>query len=64
VEVVEKDYQLLGVRIAYQVTSFLDLYLAGNNLLDQTYQINFGYPMPGINVMGGLNLKLVKHKQP
>ena len=64
VEVVEKDYQLLGVRIAYQVNSFLDLYLAGNNLLDQTYQINFGYPMPGINIMGGVNLKLVKHKQP
>jgi iron complex outermembrane receptor protein len=62
VEVVEKDYQLLGVRIGYQVTRFLDLYLAGNNLLDQSYQINFGYPMPGINVMGGVNLKFVNYK--
>lgn len=59
VEVIEKDYQLLGARVAYQLTRFLDLYLAGNNLLDQTYQINYGYPMPGINVMGGINLKLV-----
>jgi outer membrane receptor protein involved in Fe transport len=64
VEVVEKDYQLLGVRIGYQVSRFLNLYLAGNNLLDQTYQINFGYPMPGINIMGGVQVKLVKHKQP
>jgi iron complex outermembrane receptor protein len=62
VEVVEKDYQLLGVRIGYQATSFLNLYLAGNNLLDQDYQINYGYPMPGINFMGGVNLKFVKHK--
>jgi iron complex outermembrane receptor protein len=62
VEVVEKDYQLLGVRIGYMATSFLNLYLAGNNLLDQDYQINYGYPMPGINFMGGVNLKFVKHK--
>ncbi len=62
VEVIEKDYQLLGVRVGYQVTRFLNLYLAGNNLLDQNYQINYGYPMPGINVMGGMNLKFVKHK--
>jgi iron complex outermembrane receptor protein len=62
VEVIEKDYQLLGVRVGCQVTRFLNLYLAGNNLLDQNYQINYGYPMPGINVMGGMNLKLVKHK--
>jgi len=61
VEIIEKDYQLLGVRVGYQVTRFLNLYLAGNNLLNQTYQINFGYPMPGIHIMGGANLKLVKH---
>ena len=62
VEMIEKNYQLLGVRVGYQVTRFLNLYLAGNNLLNQSYQINYGYPMPGINVMGGVNLKLVKHQ--
>ncbi|PID92601.1 MAG: ligand-gated channel protein [Bacteroidetes bacterium] len=60
VEVIEEDYQLLGVRVGYRLNRNLDLYLAGNNLLDQSYQINYGYPMPGINVMGGLNLKLVR----
>ncbi len=62
VAVVDKNYQLLGARIAYQATRFMNLYLAGNNLLDQSYQINYGYPMPGINFMGGVSLKLSTHK--
>jgi iron complex outermembrane receptor protein len=62
VEVVEQSYQLLGARIGYQATRFLNIYLAGNNLLDQSYQINFGYPMPGINFMGGISLKLATYK--
>ena len=62
VEVVQHDYQLLGARIGYQATRFLNIYLAGNNLLDQSYQINYGYPMPGINFMGGVSLKLTRYK--
>ncbi|MFO7932447.1 MAG: TonB-dependent receptor [Bacteroidales bacterium] len=56
VQVLEKNYHLLGARIGYRATSFMDLFLTGNNLLDQDYQINSGYPMPGISVMGGINL--------
>ncbi len=62
VEVIEKDYQLLGARIGYQATRFLNVYLAGNNLLDEEYQINYAYPMPGINFMGGISLKLATYK--
>ena len=62
VEVIENDYQLLGIRIAYQATRFLYLYLAGNNLFDQAYEINYGYPMPGINFMAGVNLKFTHYK--
>ncbi len=58
IEVIEKNYHLLGARIGYNVTSFMDVYILGNNLLNQEYQINSGYPMPGISVMGGVNLKL------
>ncbi len=58
VEVIEENYQLLGARIAYQASPYLNVYFAGNNLLDQSYQINLGYPMPGINFMGGVTLKL------
>ena len=62
VKVIEKDYQLLGARIGYQATRFLNFYLAVNNLLDEEYQINYGYPMPGINFMGGISLKLTTYK--
>jgi iron complex outermembrane receptor protein len=58
VEVVEQAYQNLGARIGYQLTRYLNIYLSGNNLLDQSYQINYGYPMPGINFIGGISLKL------
>jgi iron complex outermembrane receptor protein len=61
VEVIEKNYQLLGARVGYQATSFLNIYLAGNNLLDQSYQTNFGYPMPGINFTGGISLRLAQN---
>ena len=57
-QVVEKSYHLLGARIGYRVTRFMDVFVMGNNLLDQEYQISSGYPMPGISVMGGVNLKL------
>lgn len=60
VDVIEENYQVLGARIGYQATSFLNVYLAGNNLLDQSYQINYGYPMPGINFMGGIRLSLAQ----
>jgi iron complex outermembrane receptor protein len=62
VEVVEENYQLLGASIAYQANRLLNIYLAGNNLFNQAYQINYGYPMPGINFMGGISLKLSTHK--
>lgn len=58
VEVIESHYHLLGARIGFQATRFLGLFLSGNNLLDQNYQINYGYTMPGISVMGGINLKM------
>ncbi len=60
VEVVEDAYHVLGARIGYQATPFLDVYLSGSNLLNQEYQINEGYPMPGISVLAGLNLSLSK----
>ena len=33
-----------------------DNYTNGDNLLNTKYQINAGYPMPGIAFMAGLNL--------
>jgi outer membrane receptor protein involved in Fe transport len=62
VGVVEKNYQVLGARIGFHATRMMDLFLMGNNLLNQEYQINYAYPMPGISVIGGIGLKLSTHK--
>ena len=60
VEIIEKSYTILGAKIKYQATSFLYIFASGDNLLNQKYVINYGYPMPGVNFMLGLNLNLNK----
>jgi len=58
--VVEDGYHLLGVRIGYKLNKYVNFFVNGENLLNQKYQINNGYPMPGITVFGGVNLKYEK----
>ena len=64
VGVVEKSYHVLGARLGYQVSRSLRIYLSGHNLLNQEYQINYGYPMPGLTVFGGIDLKLERDAKP
>lgn len=54
-EVIQTDYLLLNARITCNPLKKLQVYLDGNNLLNKSYQINYGYPMPGINFNGGVN---------
>lgn len=54
----KESYVMLNARLSYAATGFLSVYLAGNNLLDESYMINYGYTMPGMNFMGGLNFNL------
>jgi iron complex outermembrane receptor protein len=55
---VKNSYSLLNSRIAYKVNNYADVFLKGENLTDRKYYINYGYPMPGIVVFGGINLHL------
>jgi iron complex outermembrane receptor protein len=54
---IQPDYLLINVRIACRPIKNLELFVSGNNLLDQKYQINYGYPLPGINFNGGVSYK-------
>jgi iron complex outermembrane receptor protein len=58
----EESYFNLSARVGYTYKNFLTLYLEGNNLLDEEYEINYGYPMPGINFFGGITVKWVGRK--
>ena len=46
----------MAIRNTYQLTPALALWLRGDNLLGQDYEINAGFPMPGANFMAGVQL--------
>ena len=54
---IKEDFLLWNARVSYQATDMVQLWVNGDNLLNTDYQINDGYPMPGIAFMAGVNLK-------
>lgn len=57
-EPVKENFFLANLNASYQLTPWLGIWARGDNLLNQKYEINAGYPMPGINFMAGLTLTL------
>lgn len=53
---VKESFLLWNARFSYQLTDMIQLWVNADNLLNREYQINAGYPMPGISFMGGVNL--------
>ena len=51
-----EDFLLWNVRASFCVAKWLDIWVRGENLLAQKYEINTGYPMPRATVMGGFNI--------
>jgi iron complex outermembrane receptor protein len=52
----KENFCLLNVSANYQLTKSVALWLRGENLLAQKYEINLGYPMPRATFMGGVNV--------
>lgn len=55
---IKESYTLVNLRSGYRISPNFEVFLAGRNLLDQEYSINFGYPMPGIHFMSGINVTI------
>jgi iron complex outermembrane receptor protein len=55
---VKDSFTLWNLRAAYSICKILELFVKGENLLAQEYEINIGYPMPKTAVFGGINLRL------
>ena len=53
----KETFGLLNAMISYQVADFASIWLRCENLLNQKYEINEGYPMPGATLMLGLSLR-------
>jgi iron complex outermembrane receptor protein len=54
----KEDFLLWNIRLSYSISDMLQLWVNGYNLLNTKYQINAGFPMPGITFMGGINLNI------
>lgn len=53
-----QNYTLLNSKVSYQVWKFTELFISTENILNQKYENNRYYPMPGITVFGGIKMKL------
>lgn len=51
-----ESFWLLNAAVNYSVTKNFNLWVRGENLLAQQYEINLGYPMPKATFMGGIKL--------
>ena len=52
------DYCLVNARVDYQVMKYVSLWVKGNNLTNNdTYQLSYGYPMPGITGTAGIDVR-------
>ncbi len=52
---VKENFVLWSLRGGFRATKWLEIFVRGENLLNQKYEINAGFPMPGANAMAGLN---------
>ena len=50
------SYTLLHARLAYVINKYIDAFVKAENITNQKYYINYGYPMPGFVTFGGVNL--------
>jgi iron complex outermembrane receptor protein len=50
----KEDYTLLKAKAVYNITPNLKWYVSGENLLNENYQVNRFYTMPGATVFSGI----------
>lgn len=53
----QENFTLLNATLGYQLLPQLALWLKGENLLAQAYEVNAGYPMPRATFMGGVSVR-------
>ncbi len=52
----QENYTLINARISHRICRHAEVFLSGENLLNQEYEQNRYYTMPGTTVFAGLNL--------
>lgn len=57
-EETKESFWLLDASVTFAATKALSVWVRGENLLAQKYEINLGYPMPRATFMGGISVNL------
>jgi iron complex outermembrane receptor protein len=52
-----QTYLLIDSKVSFNLQKWCELFVSGENLLNQEYENNIYYPMPGITFFGGMKLK-------
>ncbi|HUX55376.1 MAG TPA: hypothetical protein VMV77_00255, partial [Bacteroidales bacterium] len=52
-----QNYVLLNSKISYQVLKYAELFISAENILNQEYENNLYYSMPGITAFGGIKMR-------
>ena len=55
-EPLQESFLLWNTRLQFRAKEWLTLFLKGENLLGDDYEINAGYPMPGATLFGGMRM--------
>ena len=55
---ISESYTLVNARVSVQALSWLNVFVMGNNLLNQQYEINYGYPMPNTYFNTGFKVNI------
>jgi iron complex outermembrane receptor protein len=52
-----ENYTVLNGKVSYKPANGITFFINGENLTDKAYQTYLGYPMPGIVILGGFDVK-------
>lgn len=56
-ELPRENYLLWSADVSFQAASWCQLWMRGENLLDSHYEINAGFPMPGLTLQSGVEFR-------
>ena len=52
-----QNYTLVSSKISYRICSYAELFTSAENILNQEYENNLYYSLPGITIFGGVKMK-------
>lgn len=55
---ITESYVSINAKITFKLKKYASIFVKGQNLTNQRYQTNYGYPMPGITGFMGINITI------